>query len=99
MKLNVFRNQRAYGLVCISDVPEDFQTLESKDSKEKGQKCHETQSANIKIFREESVKSQRPIIKDKSVLKSKRAFNKLRTQSVRWAKGPQEGRKTIKTKF
>ena len=36
-KLKIFKNKRAYRPVCISNVPEDFQTLESKDSKEKGQ--------------------------------------------------------------
>ena len=27
-KLKIFKNKRAYRPICISDVPEDFQTLE-----------------------------------------------------------------------
>ena len=36
-KLNIHNDKRVYRSVCISDVPEDFKTLESKDSKEKAE--------------------------------------------------------------
>ena len=47
-KLKILNNKRAYRLVCISDIPENFQKIGSRDSKEKGQKCPESQRAYIK---------------------------------------------------
>ena len=47
-KLKILNKKRAYRLVCISDIPDNFQKIGSSDSKEKGQKCPKSQRAYIK---------------------------------------------------
>ena len=47
-KLKILNSKRAYRLVCISDIPKNFPKIGSRDSKEKGHKCPESQRVYIK---------------------------------------------------
>ena len=89
--LKILNNKTVYRSVCIFDVPEDFQKLESKDSKEKEQKCPESQRAYIKDNKRRKRQHLKPVNKGQECPESNKTFNKIRTQSVRKAKGPQEG--------
>ena len=90
-KLKILNNKRAYRLVCISDVPEDFQKIGSRDSKEKGQKCPESQRAYIKNNkRRKRQKSKNFKKKGQECPESNKTFSNIRTQSVRKAKKPQK---------
>ena len=90
-KLKILNNKRAYRLVCISEVPEDLQKIGSRDSKEKGQKCPESQRAYIKNNKRRKRQKSKNFKKGQECPESNKTFSNIRTQSIRKAKSPPIG--------
>ena len=89
-KLKILNNKRVYRSVCFSDVPEDLKRIGSRDSKEKGQKCPESQRAYIKNNKRQRRQKSKNFKKGQECPESNKTFSNIRTQSVRKAKKPQK---------